>query len=187
MYYIDEIERFVPLCEQEEFDRLVMLEAAREKPERLLLRENAMAHITASSIILNENGDKTLMAYHNIYKSWAWTGGHADGEKDLLALALREAKEETGISELTPIKENCISLEILHVPPHIKRGKYVGTHLHLNLSYAFQANETSILRNKPDENSSVGWLPIKELDTLVAEKDMLPIYKKIISRITLFK
>ncbi len=184
MHYIDEIEQFLPLCEQEEYDKRVMLEAAKEKPGILLSRENAIAHMTASSIILNENGDKTLMAYHNIYDSWAWTGGHADGESDLLALALREAREETGVSELTPIFDRCVSLEILHVPAHIKRGKYVGTHLHLNLSYALRGKEGNALRNKPDENSVVGWLLVSELDSLVSEKDMLPVYRKIISRIT---
>ena len=37
------------------------------------------------------------MVYHNIYDSWSWLGGHADGETDLLAVALREVKEETGL------------------------------------------------------------------------------------------
>ena len=57
-----------------------------------------MAHMTASSWIVNEDYTKVLMIYHNIYNSWAWTGGHADGDEDLLHVAVKEAREETGLS-----------------------------------------------------------------------------------------
>lgn len=45
------------------------------------------------------------MAYHNIYKSWAWTGGHSDGDSDLLNVALKEAKEETGLENLKVLSD----------------------------------------------------------------------------------
>ena len=63
------------------------------------------------------------MIYHNIYRSWAWTGGHADGERDLLAVALREAREESGLETLRVLKDGIFSLETLTVDGHIKRGK----------------------------------------------------------------
>lgn len=182
VYFIDEIERFVPLFEQEEEDKKWMLAAAAAEPERILTRENALMHMTASSMIINETRDKVLMAYHNIYNSWAWTGGHADGESDLLACALKEAHEETGIRRLRPIMENAVSLEILHVPSHIKRGKYICPHLHFNLTYALIGSEEDETFIKADENSNVGWLPIDTLDQFVSEKIMLPVYQKIISR-----
>ena len=182
VYFIDEIERFVPLCEQEEEDKKWMLAAATAEPERILTRENALMHMTASSMIINETREKVLMAYHNIYNSWAWTGGHADGESDLLACALKEAHEETGIRRLRPIMENAVSLEILHVPSHIKHGKYICPHLHFNLTYALIGSEEDETFIKADENSNVGWLPIDTLDQFVSEKIMLPVYQKIISR-----
>ncbi len=69
--------------------------------------------------------DRVLMAYHNIYHSWAWTGGHADGEKDLLSVAMREAREETGIKTVTPVMDQIFSLEVLTVDGHEKKGLYV--------------------------------------------------------------
>ena len=91
MHYTDELLRFVPLNDQERNDKTAMLSTVSKDPEGILLRDNLLMHMTASSIIVNKEKTKTLMAYHNIYNSWAWTGGHADGETDLLSVALREA------------------------------------------------------------------------------------------------
>lgn len=183
MHYTDELMRFVPLNDQERNDKTAMLSAVSKDPEGILLRDNLLMHMTASSIIVNKEKTKTLMAYHNIYNSWAWTGGHADGESDMMRLALREAREETGIQTLTPIGDAPVSIEILHVLPHMKRGKYVGLHLHFNLTYAFIGDENEPLRVKEDENARVGWLPIDELEKFVSEPFMIPIYKKILGRI----
>ena len=79
-----------------------------------------------------------LMAYHNIYDSWAWTGGHADGEADFLKVAIREAMEETGITRVTPVTEDIFSLEVLTVDGHEKKGAYVSSHLHLNVTYLLE-------------------------------------------------
>ena len=97
--------------------------------------------MTASSWLLNATHDKVLMIYHNIYHSWAWTGGHADGDRDLLAVAKREAMEETGVTEIRVISEDIFSLEILTVDGHEKRGVYVPSHLHLNVTYLLEADE----------------------------------------------
>lgn len=91
-----QIEAFVPYNEQEEADRRQML-ADMDCFSDLLTRENATAHFTASCWIVNPDRKKVLMAYHNLYQSWAWLGGHADGEADLLSVALREANEESGV------------------------------------------------------------------------------------------
>ena len=88
----EEIEKFVPYNEQEKSDKAIMLKYI-DASKDVLTRENKIAHFTASNWIVNKEKSKVLMIYHNIYKSWAWTGGHADGEEDLLKVALREANE----------------------------------------------------------------------------------------------
>ncbi len=97
------IEAYCPWDAQEERDRLVMLDAI-DKLETPLSRENPFAHFSASAWIVNPDRTRALMAWHNIYRTWAWTGGHADGEADLLAVALREAREETGIAHISPMR-----------------------------------------------------------------------------------
>ena len=66
------------------------------------------------------------MAYHKLYDSWAWLGGHADGDRDLLAVALREVREESGLTDVRPVSEQIYSLEILSVDGHEKWGRYVS-------------------------------------------------------------
>ena len=147
-----QIADYKPYNEQEAHDQAVMRQLLATQPD-LFTRENEVAHMTASSWLLNATHDKVLMIYHNIYHSWAWTGGHADGDRDLLAVAKREAMEETGVTEIRAISEDIFSLEILTVDGHEKRGVYVPSHLHLNVSYLLEADEEEVLRIKPDENS----------------------------------
>ena len=175
-----QIEAFCPYNEQETADRQQMLQDIDTFPV-LLTRDNATAHFTASCWIVNPDRTKVLMAYHNLYQSWAWLGGHADGEEDLLAAALREANEESGIRAV-PVSQDIFSLEILHVAPHVKRGKFVCAHLHLNATYLLEADDQAPIRCKPDENSAVRWLDTAEVLAAVSEPAMLPVYRKLMEK-----
>ena len=149
-----------------------------------LLTRMPEGHFTAAGFIFNPDRTKTLMIYHNIYRSWAWTGGHADGERDLLALALREAQEETG-ARCRPIDGTACSADIIPVQAHVKRGQPVAAHVHLNLAFALECDEDAPLRIKPDENSGVAWLDLTDLPSKISPEDaalMLPIYGKIVRK-----
>lgn len=156
-----ELETFVPYNEQEVRDRELLLHCLLQQPD-VLTRKNRLAHFTASAWIVNEQRDRVLMAYHNIYRSWSWLGGHADGESDLLNVALREAKEESGIQTVCPVFPSPFSVEALTVDGHEKRGAYVSSHLHLNVTYLLEADEREALCAKPDENSGVKWFMLDE-------------------------
>ena len=173
---------FEPKDGREAAEQAEMLRLIERFGDALLSRENAFAHMTASSIIVNRARTKTLMAYHKIYQSWAWTGGHMDGENDFEAVARREAQEETGISGLRRLGNGAASIEILPVWAHVKRGRNVGSHLHLNVSYLFEADDALPLAVKEDENSAVGWIEVDKLETCVSEPPMLPIYRRLLER-----
>ena len=173
---------YVPNCEQEERDKALMLGFLDANAD-CLTRDNSIAHFTASSWIVNPSGNKVLMVYHRIYDSWSWTGGHADGEADLLAVAIREAKEETGISSITVAADEPVSLEVITVDGHIKKDVYVSSHLHLNLTYLLVADEEQKLSVKEDENTDVQWIPLDELSSWVSEPWMLKwVYQKLINQ-----
>ena len=125
MKIIEEIKKYRPCNAQEQRDQALILDFL-EKNGDAFLRSNLLAHMTASSWIVNPERTKTLMVYHNLYDSWSWTGGHADGETDLLSVALREAREETGIAHVRPLSPEIFSLEVLTVDGHEKRGEYNG-------------------------------------------------------------
>ena len=152
----DAIEKYRPYNEQEEMDQPLILNWIKNEKDAFL-RENKIAHITASAWVVNKDRSKVLMVYHNIYHSWSWLGGHADGERDLLKVAVREVMEESGLKQVRPVAEEVYSLEILTVDGHVKRGVYVPSHLHLNVTYLLEADEHGQLRVKEDENSGVAW------------------------------
>ena len=165
----EKIEKYVPYNEQEEKDKNTILKYM-DTFEDTLTRNNEFGHFTASAWVVNKERTKVLMIYHNIYKSWAWTGGHADGESDLLSVAVREVKEETGVENVKVLDDDIFSLEIVCVNGHIKRGKYVSSHVHLNVTYLLEVDENETLRIKEDENSGVKWVPIDEVEVTSNER-----------------
>ena len=174
----EQIEHFEPFNEQERADKEMMLEYINTFTD-VLTRENKMCHFTASNWIVNKERTKVLMIYHNIYQSWAWTGGHADGDGNLLHVALKEAQEETGLNHLKVLKQEIYSLEILTVDSHIKRGNFVPSHLHLDCCYLLEADENEQLKVKEDENSGVKWIDINKVIEITNEPKMVPIYQKL--------
>ena len=186
MKLIEELKSYQPYNEQEENDKAVMLRLLSDESQPdIFTRENEVVHFTASSWLVNREHTKVLMIYHNIYNSWSWTGGHADGERDLLAVAMKEAKEETGVQTLTPVSGDIFSIEILTVDGHVKRGKYVPSHLHLNVTYLLEADEAEVLRVKPDENSGVAWFSLNEVLEKCTEHWMIKwVYSKLNSKLS---
>ena len=114
-----QIEKYQPYNEQEEKDKEEILRHLYES-KHILTRENKNAHFTVSAWIVNEDRQKVLMAYHNIYQSFAWLGGHADGNADLKQVILKEIEEESGLTDVRFVSEDIFSLEILPVSGHEK-------------------------------------------------------------------
>ena len=169
---------------QEENDRKQILYYL-DHDINILTRDNEQAHLTVSAWILNSDHNKVLMAYHNLYDSWAWLGGHADGNDDLVAVAYKEIKEESGIEKVRLLDDNIFSLEVLCVDGHMKKGKYVSSHLHLNITYLFEADDKQDIRIKEDENSAIGWIAIDDIRNKVTEQWFMDnIYQKLIDKIT---
>lgn len=182
MNWINSIKEYRPYNNQERKDKGVILKCL-DMFDDVLTRDNEVAHITSSGFVVNKARDKVLMIYHNIFDSWSWTGGHADGESDLLQVAIKEANEETGIKKINPISQDIISLDIFPVLAHIKNGNYVSSHLHLSVAYLIEADENEELIIKADENSDVKWISIDEVERYSNEPHMIGVYKKIISKI----
>ena len=170
---------YVPCNEQEACDRRMLLDWI-ESGKDILTRENEVAHLTASAWVVSPDRSRVLMAYHNLYNSWAWLGGHADGDSDLLRVALREAREESGIENVRAVSEEILSIETLCVNGHEKRGKYVPSHLHLNVTYLLEADPAQLLRVKPDENSAVAWIAVEDIPEKSTERWFVErIYRKL--------
>ena len=181
MSFLSQIEAYQPWNEQESADREVLL-ARMRRGEELYTRANPDAHLTASAWVVSPDRKQVLMAYHNLYGSWAWLGGPADGQQDLLAAAMREVQEESGLTVVRPVTPDIFSLEILTVDGHEKHGRYVSSHLHLNVTYLLGARDRE-LRQKPDENSGVAWFTPREALEASTEPWMVQrVYSKLTQR-----
>lgn len=179
--WVESILQYNPLAEEEKIDKNIFISFVEQYGTEVLNR-SCPEHVTVSSIILNPQMDAMLMVYHNIYDSYSWTGGHADGSLNFLEKALEEAKEETGAEIIYPYSSAILSLDRLPVIAHVKRGKEVAAHHHLNIAYGFIASDCQELKVKPDENSDVRWIGLDNWKDHCKEPHMIPVYDKIIRR-----
>ena len=156
MKLLEDLKNYIPYNENEAKDKELIIKCIETFPD-ILYRTNTIAHMTSSAWVTNKDHTKILMAYHNIYDSFSWLGGHCDGEEDCLKVAIQEVQEESGIKNVKAISDKIFSIEALTVDGHIKKGEYVPCHLHLNVTYLLEADDTEKLRVKEDENSAVEW------------------------------
>lgn len=182
MNLYEQIKNYNPVNDQERNDKEQMLRFMEQNSD-YLSRENQIAHFTTSIWTVNKERTKTLMVYHNIYDSWSWIGGHADGEEDLCVVAMRELQEETGVKFAKLVSKEILSLETLTVSGHMKRGNYVSSHLHFNLTFLAEADEREALVVNEDENQAVKWWTFEEALQVSSEPWMVErVYKKLIEK-----
>lgn len=185
MELLETVKNFQPFNEAEaQYKQSFIQFLENFKTNLWAVRENLTGHLSASAWVVNKDRTKVLFAYHNIFDSWAWLGGHADGDLDLLAVAIKETQEEAGIKNVKALINEPISLETLFVAPHIKRGKFVPDHLHYNLTYLLEADEGETLSFREDESSDVGWIAIDELlDKVTDDMGIKNTYQKIMDKV----
>ncbi|MCM1260241.1 MAG: NUDIX domain-containing protein [Prevotella sp.] len=178
-----ELLEYTPQNEEEVADKELIIDYLEHYGKKAFLRSSLPAHFTSSALVVNQTADKVLLAYHLIYQSYGWLGGHADGDFDLEYVARKELMEESGLNRFQLKYCGIASIEVIHVDRHFKKGKRISDHLHLNVSYLFEASDDDDIRIKEDENSSICWVKISDMDKIIEEKRMISIYQKILGRI----
>lgn len=175
------LSEYTPLNNQERIEVESMIHFI-DKNEDYLLRSNMVGHFTGSAIIVNNTYDKVLFIHHNLYNAWGWTGGHNDGDEDIKFVAIKEAKEETGLTNFE-IHEDVLGIDTIYVKNHVRKGDYVPDHLHFNITYLVVADESHQTEVKLDENSGVKWFDIDTVLDYVDEPRMIPVYSKLFRNI----
>lgn len=178
----EEIKNYLPINEQEKNDKEYFLEFINNF-EDTLTRNNKFGHFSASAFVLNKEKTKMLVVYHNIFDGWIYPGGHADGDENLLSVALREVEEETG-QKATVLNNSIFSIQALPIKGHVKRGKYVSAHIHFDVVYLLEADENIQLTFRPDESKGVKWIPLEEAYDSTMVDFIRPIHKKLIEKIS---
>ena len=172
------IENYQPCDMREESDKAQMLKFI-DTFDDVLTRNNTFGHFSASAFVVNKERTKMVSVYHIINEGWTYPGGHADGSPDLLSVAARETWEETGLEPII-LSEEPILLSSNPVPPHIKRGIFVSSHIHFDLLYLMEADDTIPLVFRSDESKGVKWIPFGEIDNEKMVDFVKPLVKKLI-------
>ena len=157
----EEIEAFRPCNAQECADRELILSFLQKTPEEELFSRNTPAHFTVSAWIVNASRTRVLMVFHNIFRSWSWTGGHATSPNEPNELALRKARQETGLKTVRPVSDQIYSLEVIASSGYYEQEKYIPSHLHLNLTYLLEADDTEPIHIDEKENCGVKWFDLR--------------------------
>lgn len=122
-------------------------------------RANTRGHLTGSALVVDAAGERTLLMLHRKLGRWFQPGGHADGDTNLPAVALREAQEETGIRALTVV------VPAIDVDVHEVRPPNEPPHLHLDTRYLVLA-PPGAEEHANEESLALRWVTAEELDDL---------------------
>ncbi|MCI8460628.1 MAG: NUDIX hydrolase [Bacilli bacterium] len=177
----DEIEEYVPFDEAEEKIKKYLLRWI-ESFDDVLTRENEFGHFTSSAFVINKDRTKMLVVYHNIFGAWVFPGGHADGEEDLLSVAIREVKEETNLKTKV-LEKDIFAISASPIIGHVKRGKYVPAHTHLDVVYLLEASENDELAFRSDESKGVKWMTFEEAVGDDVVDFIRPVHRRIIEKL----
>ncbi len=136
-------------------------------------RTLAIGHITGSAWIVSADGSEILLTHHRKLDRWLQLGGHADGDPDVVAVALREAREESGLEDFELLGHGIFDLDIHPIPAR----KNEPEHLHYDVRYIFRAaGDTRFTVS--EESHDLRWVPVDEVRTLTGEESMLRMVRK---------
>lgn len=138
-----------------------------------LLRSQLSGHLTGSAWIVDTARQRTLLTHHRKLDKWLQLGGHADGDPDLLAVALREAQEEGGITKLQPVSRQLFDVDRHWIPE--RKGE--PAHWHYDLRFMIEADpaEPLVVTN---ESKDLAWVPVVKVTSLNPEESMARMVRK---------
>lgn len=136
-------------------------------------RSLVVGHVTGSSWIIDSTQSYALLTHHRKLDKWFQLGGHADGDPDIYAVSLREAQEESGLQEITPVSKEIFDIDIHSVPDKN------GVHDHYDVRFLFQADRSQKL-TVSHESKDLMWIPFDDLEHFVTEPSVLRMHKKVL-------
>ena len=155
--FLSKLARYVPLDARDDAQRGKIEAFVREHPGCF---ESTFepGHLTGSAWLLDSTGSRVLLTHHRKLDKWIQLGGHADGEHDLLDVALREAREESGIVDIRPVSDEIFDLDVHDYPATATEGE----HEHFDIRFLLQvhAGDAYVVS---DESHALAWFTYDEL------------------------
>jgi 8-oxo-dGTP pyrophosphatase MutT (NUDIX family) len=141
--------------------------------DRAFHRDHLPGHITGSAWIVDAAHTSVLLTHHAKLDKWLQPGGHADGDENVLRVALREAEEETGLKNFKLLQQGIFDLDIHTIPAR----KDFPEHLHYDIRFIFEADRGEALLIS-DESHDLKWVPFHQLSTYTSNTSILRMVDK---------
>jgi 8-oxo-dGTP pyrophosphatase MutT (NUDIX family) len=169
---IDALERHQPADVPETRARTALLRFVREVPD-CFCRTHAPGHVTGSAWLLDRTGRRVLLTRHRKLNMWLQLGGHADGDSNVLQVALREAAEESGLDGITAVERAIFDVDVHPIPAR----EHEPAHLHYDIRYLLQADGHDVFVVS-DESHALGWFTPEALDALPVDDSVRRMQRK---------
>ncbi len=142
-------------------------------------RSLAIGHVTGSAWIVDRDRTHALVTHHRKLEKWLQLGGHADGDSDILRVALREAREESSLQAIRPVSEQIFDVDIHAMAP--ARGSEPAAHFHYDVRFLFEADREAALAVS-EESRSLAWVPLDQVAELNGEESVLRMVRKTVGK-----
>ena len=164
---------YLPSTKQEQYTKQLMLDFIDQHPN-CLERSCGFGHFTASAWLLNRQEDKVLMMHHRKLERWLQLGGHCDGDADILAVAIKEAEEESGLSGIKPLSKQIFDIDRHRVPAR----KHEPAHWHFDVRFLlrYDGQDSDICGNS--ESKELRWCSPNLEKFPSSDQSVMRMYKK---------
>lgn len=169
---LEALERYAELHRNEQATIKRFLEFVRAN-ERCFERSLDEGHVTGSAWVVDASRTRVLLTHHAKLDIWVQLGGHADGEPDLLCVALREAEEESGLEGLQPLSEEIFDVDVHAIPARAEEPE----HFHYDVRFAISGGEDERF-SVSDESHDLAWVDVTRLHERTNERSMLRMARK---------
>lgn len=153
--------------------KMRMLALLKLHQDQAFYRSCMPGHFTASAWVLGSSGKHVLLLQHVKLNCWLQPGGHCDGDQDFLAVATKEAYEETGLRHIKLMQEAIFDVDVHLIPPR----KNELSHYHYDVRFLFEADD-AVAPIKNHESEAVAWVPLDQVATLTQETSILRMVEK---------
>ncbi len=172
------IARYAPIDAREADHRQAFLELLRTSAAPFSRQQFVPGHVTASCFIVDPAGGRLLLHHHRRLDRWLQMGGHLEPGEAPMTAALREGREESGLSDLRLLVDDVMDLDVHSIPA----GKGEPAHLHFDVRYAAITAQPETIASDPNESHELAWVPFADAVTRMNEEGSTRAIRKIRSR-----
>lgn len=165
------LQQYQPMPEEQMYkDRML---AFLDEHVNAFERSLSIGHFTASAWIVSVDGAQALLMHHAKLDMWVQLGGHADGDSDLLAVAVKEAQEESGIMGIESMSFEIFDIDIHQIPANSKDS----AHEHFDVRFIVRvASDEKVVQNR--ESKELRWIGKNEIELPTNQRSVVRLFEK---------